>query len=72
MIEPEISFADINDAMNLAEAMLKHIIKQVLTRCPSEIAMLNKFVDKELIERLNHVLNSDFARVTYTEAIDLL
>ncbi len=72
MIEPEISFADIEDAMNLAEDMLKHIIKRVLERCPSEMQMFNQFVDKGLLERLEHVANSNFARITYTEAIDLL
>lgn len=72
MIEPEISFADIDDAMNLAEDMLKHIIKRVIERCPSEMAMLNQFVDKTLLERLNKVANSKFARITYTEAVDKL
>lgn len=72
MIEPEIAFADLEDDMNLAEDMLKYVIRDVMKRCPDELAMLNKFVDKGLIERLNHVANSDFARVTYTEAIEIL
>ena len=72
MVEPEIAFADLEDDMNLAEDMLKHVINEVMDRCPDELAMLNKFVDKELIERLTHVATSDFARVTYTEAVSIL
>ena len=72
MIEPEIAFADLNDDMNLAEDMLKFIITYVMEKCPDELNMLNKFVDKGLIERLTHVATSDFARVTYTEAIEIL
>ena len=72
MIEPEIAFADLADDMNLAEAMLKHVINDVMERCPDELNMLNKFVDKGLIARLTHVATSDFARVTYTEAIEIL
>ncbi|MCR2037784.1 asparagine--tRNA ligase [Adlercreutzia caecimuris] len=72
MVEPEIAFADLEDNMELAEAMLKYVITDVMERCPDELAMLNKFVDKGLIERLTHVAASDFARVTYTEAVDIL
>ena len=72
MIEPEIAFADLEDDMNLAEEMLKCVIRDVMTTCPDELGMLNKFVDKGLIERLEHVASSDFARVTYTEAIEIL
>lgn len=72
MVEPEIAFANLEDDMNLAEAMLKYVIRAVLTRCAPELKMLNQFVDKGLIERLEHVATSDFARVTYTEAIELL
>ncbi len=72
MIEPEIAFADLDDDMMLAESMLKYIIRYVLDHAPEEMAFLNQFVDKGLIERLTHVMNSDFARVSYTEAIRLL
>lgn len=72
MIEPEIAFADLADDMDLAEAMLKYVIDDVMTRCPDELGMLNKFVDKGLTARLTHVATSDFARVTYTEAIEIL
>ena len=72
MIEPEIAFADLEDDMMLAEQMLKYIISYVLEHAPEEMAFFNQFVDKGLIERLEHVKNSDFARVSYTEAIQLL
>ncbi len=72
MIEPEIAFADLNDDMQLAEDMLKFVINYVLQNAPEEMEFLNKFVDNGLIERLNFVANSDFGRVTYTEAIDIL
>ena len=72
MIEPEIAFADLQDDMILAESMLKYIISYVLEQAPEEMEFFNKFVDKGLIERLEHVVNSDFAHVTYTEAIALL
>ncbi len=72
MIEPEIAFADLTDNMMLAEAMLKYIIRYVLEHAPEEMAFLNQFVDKGLMERLEHVMNSDFARVSYTEAVRLL
>ncbi|MBP1890277.1 asparaginyl-tRNA synthetase [Clostridium moniliforme] len=72
MVEPEISFADLEDDMQLAEEMLTYVIKYVMKECPEEIEFFNKFIDKGLVERLNHVANSDFARVTYTEAIEIL
>ena len=72
MIEPEIAFADLSDDMQLAEDMLKYIIAYVLENAPEEMAFFNEFIDKGLIERLNHVMNSDFGRVTYTEAVKLL
>ena len=72
MIEPEIAFADLTDDMMLAEAMLKHIIRYVLENAPEEMNFFNQFVDKGLIERLEHVLNSDFAHVTYTDAVAIL
>ena len=72
MIEPEIAFADLKDDMKLAEDMLKYIIEYVLENAPEEMEFFNSFVDKGLLERLHHVLNSDFGHVTYTEAIELL
>ncbi|MCC8098435.1 MAG: asparagine--tRNA ligase [Eubacterium sp.] len=72
MIEPEIAFADLYDDMNLAEDMLKYIISYVLEKAPEEMKFFNQFVDKGLIDRLNNVLNSKFAHVTYTEAIEIL
>ncbi len=72
MIEPEIAFADLEDDMELAEAMIKFIIKYVLENAPEEMDFFNSFVDKGLLDRLNHVVNSDFGRVTYTDAIDIL
>ncbi len=72
MIEPEFAFADLTDNMMLAESMLKYIIRYVLENAPEEMAFFNKFVDKGLIDRLTHVMNSDFGRVTYTEAVELL
>ena len=72
MIEPEIAFADLEDDMMLAESMLKYIIRFVLENAGEEMEFLNKFVDKELISRLKGVMESDFARVTYTEAINIL
>ena len=72
MIEPEIAFADLEDDMDLAESMLKYVINYVLENAPEEMNFFNSFVDKGLLERLNNVANSDFARVTYTEAIEIL
>ncbi len=72
MIEPEMAFADLQDDMMLAESMLKYVISYVLENAPEEMKFFNEFVDKGLLERLNHVLNSEFGRVTYTEAVELL
>ncbi len=72
MIEPEIAFADLKDDMMLAESMLKYIIHYVLENAPEEMNFFNSFVDKGLIERLRHVAESEFAHVTYTEAVELL
>ena len=72
MIEPECAFADINDNMDLAEAMLKYVIRYVLENAPEEMNFFNSFVDKGLLDRLNHVINSEFGHVTYTEAVELL
>ena len=72
MIEPEISFADLADDMELAEDMLKYVMQYVINECPEEMAFFNQFIDKGLLDRLNHVINSDFGKVTYTEAIEIL
>ena len=69
MIEPEICFADLKDDMDLAESMLKYVINYVLENCPEEIEFFNNFIDKTLLERLNNVVNSEFGRITYTDAI---
>ena len=72
MIEPEMAFADLKDDMILAENMIKYVIRYVLENAPEEMNFFNSFVDKGLLERLNHVLNSEFGHVTYTEAIEIL
>ena len=72
MIEPEMAFADLNDNMEIAEEMLKYIIQYVLDNAPEEMEFFNSFVDKSLLDRLNNILNNDFGRVTYTEAVELL
>ncbi|MCR5388752.1 MAG: asparagine--tRNA ligase [Lachnospiraceae bacterium] len=72
MIEPEIAFADLEDDMELAESMLKFVINYVLEHAKEEMEFLNNFVDKGLIERLQHVASSDFARITYTDAVAML
>ncbi|MBO7127106.1 asparagine--tRNA ligase [bacterium] len=72
MIEPEIAFADIHDDMKLAEDMVKYIINFVLEKAPEEMEFFNNFVDKTLLERLNFIKDSDFGKITYTEAIELL
>ena len=72
MIEPEMAFCDLAGDMDVAEAMIKHIIRRVLERCPDEIDFFNSFVDKGLRERLEHVAASDFGRVSYTEAVEIL
>ncbi|MBQ7100063.1 MAG: asparagine--tRNA ligase [Clostridia bacterium] len=72
MIEPEIAFADLSDDMQLAEDMLKYVINYVLEKAPEEMKFFDSFIDKGLLERLHNVVNSDFGRVTYTEAIEIL
>ena len=72
MIEPEMAFADLKDDMEVAEAMLKYVISYVMENAPEEMDFLNQFVDKGLKDRLNHVLNSEFGHVTYTEAVEIL
>ncbi len=72
MIEPEMAFADLDDNMEIAEAMLKYVIQYVLDEAPEEMDFFNQFVDKGLLERLKGVLNSEFGRVTYTEAVEIL
>ncbi len=72
MIEPEMAFCDLKGYMDVAEAMIKSVIREVMEKCPDEMAFFNSFVDKGLLERLEHVAASDFGRVTYTEAIDIL
>ncbi|MBQ9104102.1 MAG: asparagine--tRNA ligase [Clostridia bacterium] len=72
MIEPELAFADLSDDMDCAEDMVKFIIGYVMETCAEELNFLNKFVDKDLLERLNNVKNNEFKRLTYTEAIEIL
>ncbi len=72
MIEPEVAFADLEDNMELAEAMIKYIINYVLENAPEEMEFFNNFIDKGLIERLKNIVDSDFGRVTYTKAVELL
>lgn len=72
MIEPEIAFADLQDDMELAEDMVKYIISYVMENAPEEMEFFNSFIDKTLFDRLNNVVNSEFGRITYTEAVELL
>jgi asparaginyl-tRNA synthetase len=72
MVEPEMAFADLNDDMAMAEAMIKYVIRYTMENCPDELEFFNRFVDKGLIERLSHVAGSDFARVSYTDAVKML
>ena len=72
MIEPEMAFADLDDNMEVAEGMLKYVIRYVLEHAPEEMAFFNSFIDKGLLDRLNNVMNSEFGRVTYTEAVKIL
>ena len=72
MIEPEMAFCDLAQDMDVAEAMVKYVIRTVMEKCPDEMQFFNAFVDKGLVERLTHVATSDFGRVTYTEAVDIL
>ena len=69
MIEPEISFCDLNGLMDIEEDCLKYIVKTVLEKCPEEMEFFNKFIDNSLLDKLNNVISSDFARITYTDAI---
>ena len=69
MVEPEMCFADLNDDMDVAEDMIKYIFKYVLDNCPEEMEFFNKFIDNTVLDRITNVINSDFARVTYTDAI---
>ena len=69
MVEPEICFADLKDDMDLAEDMIKYIFQYVLDNCPEEMEFFNNFIDKGLLERLNHVITSDFVRISYTDAV---
>jgi asparaginyl-tRNA synthetase len=72
MIEPEIAFADINDNMDLAEEMMKFLIKEAMEKLPEEMAFFNEFIDKGLLERLEGIVNSDFERLDYSEGIKIL
>ncbi|MFR5931643.1 MAG: asparagine--tRNA ligase [Oscillospiraceae bacterium] len=72
MIEPEMAFCDLAGDLEIAEGMVKYIIRMVMERCPEELAFFNQFVDKGLLERLENVVNNDFQRITYTEAVDIL
>lgn len=72
MIEPEIAFADLGADMELGEDMIKFIIRYVMEQCPEEMEFFNQFIEKGLFDKLNNVLNSEFGRVTYTEAIEIL
>lgn len=72
MIEPEMAFAELKDYMDIAEELVKYIINYVLEKAPEEMAFFNSFIDKSLFDRLNNVANSEFGRITYTEAVDIL
>ena len=72
MIEPEMAFADLDDLLRVEEDMLKYIISYVLEHAPEEMEFFNQFVDKGLLDRLNNILNNDFGRITYTDAVALL
>ncbi len=72
MIEPEMAFTDLEGNMEIAEEMIKYIIRDVLANCPEEMEFFNNFIDKGLLERLDRIVNADFGRVTYTEAVELL
>ena len=72
MIEPEIAFCDLEGMMEIAEDMIKYIINFILEKAPEEMEFFNKFIDKGLLDRLNNIVSNDFARITYTEAVDIL
>ena len=69
ILEPEICFADLTDDMDLAEAMIKYVFQYVLDHCPEEMQFFNQFIDTGLLDRINNVIHSDFARITYTDAV---
>ena len=72
MIEPEMAFCDLKGDMDVAEAMIKYVLRYVMNKCPAELSFFPSFVDKGLLERLEHVASSDFGRVSYTEAVEIL
>jgi len=72
MIEPEIAFADLNDNMQLAEDMVKFVIREVIEKCPEEMKFFNQFIDKGILERLKALVEADFVRISYTEAVEAL
>ena len=72
MIEPEIAFADLKEDMDLAEAMMKSVIKYVMDTCPQDLEFFNQFVDTQLLDRLKNVITSDFVRISYQDAVELL
>jgi asparaginyl-tRNA synthetase len=72
MIEPEMAFADIDDDMDLAEDMVRYLVKHIMEKCPDDLELFAKFVDPTLMDTLNNIVNNDFARITYTEAIELM
>ncbi|WP_322200269.1 asparagine--tRNA ligase [Acutalibacter intestini] len=72
MIEPEIAFADLHDDMDIIESTIKYVVNYVLAACPQDLAFCNQFVDKGLLDRLEHVVSSDFVRVSYTDAVKIL
>ena len=72
MIEPEMAFADLDDDLECMESMVKYIINTVFERCPNEMQFFNSFVDKGLLDRLHNVVDNEFGRITYTDAIDKL
>ncbi len=72
MVEPEMAFCDLEGDMEVAETMIKFVIRKVLDCCKEEIEFFNQFFDKGLVERLNHIYNSDFEKITYTDAVELL
>lgn len=72
MMEPEMAFADLNDDMEVIESMLKYVVAYVMEQCPYELELFNKFIDTTLLTRLNNIVNSDFVRLPYTEAVKLV
>ena len=72
MVEPEMAFTDLEGNMNVIEDCVKFCINYIMSACPQEMEFFNSMIDKTLLERLNHVANSDFKRMTYTEGVELL